>query len=104
ALCAGGLGRDVESPLAVIFRQHAVPAHLVARRLSLRHDQIVSPHLNPFAKRTKSAYSVPVRRSRTTLTFPGAEKGPDARRRGVDRLRRGPATSQGGPDEATKQM
>src|SRR5204863_7300913 len=42
-------------------------------------------------------------RSEATLG-PGAEKGPDARRRGVGRLRRGPATSQGGPDEATKQM
>src|SRR5438552_13853834 len=32
------------------------------------------------------------------------EKGSDARRRGKCRLRRGPATSQGGATEATKQM
>src|SRR6266536_1370447 len=32
------------------------------------------------------------------------EKGPDARRRRKGRLRRGPATSQGGPTEPTKQM
>src|SRR4029453_15983166 len=32
------------------------------------------------------------------------EKAPDARRRGAARLRRGPATSQGGPPEPTTQM